>query len=29
MSNPGSPESQPIDDPGKSFKEILSQFEQS
>jgi small subunit ribosomal protein S1 len=29
MSNPGSPESQPIDEPSKSFKEILSQFEQS
>lgn len=28
MSNPGSPESQPIDEPSKSFKEILSQFEQ-
>lgn len=28
MPNPGSPESQPVDEPSKSFKEILSQFEQ-
>jgi small subunit ribosomal protein S1 len=29
MSNPGSPESQPINEPDQSFKDILSQFEQS
>jgi small subunit ribosomal protein S1 len=29
MSNPGSPESQPINEPNESFKDILSQFEQS
>ena len=29
MSNPGSPESRPINEPNESFKDILSQFEQS
>ena len=29
MSNPGSPESQPANEPDESFKDILSQFEQS
>ena len=29
MSNPGSPESRPINEPDESFKDILSQFEQS
>jgi small subunit ribosomal protein S1 len=29
MSNPGSPESQPINESNESFKDILSQFEQS
>jgi small subunit ribosomal protein S1 len=28
MSNPGSPESRPVDEPDESFKDILSQFEQ-
>jgi small subunit ribosomal protein S1 len=29
MSSPGSPESQPINEPNESFQDILSQFEQS
>src|SRR5712692_5805262 len=29
MSNPGSPKSRPINEPNESFKDILSQFEQS
>ena len=29
MSNPGSPESQPVDESNESFKDLLSQFEQS
>ncbi|MBZ5600068.1 MAG: 30S ribosomal protein S1 [Acidobacteriia bacterium] len=29
MSNPGSPESQPVNEPDRSFKDILSQFEES
>ena len=29
MSSPGSPESQPLNEPDESFKDILTQFEKS